>query len=119
MCGDGGQPAGTLAVVAPSSSSALFTDVWTRNYHFSNERWDSSTNRFGPSSSITGNIHNSSDIAAENVVVEAIGYAEGRSPQTRRQTIASINANDATLVTFDFDFSVSVTGWDVRVVEWE
>ncbi|NEQ53863.1 MAG: hypothetical protein F6K11_27655 [Leptolyngbya sp. SIO3F4] len=115
MCGTG-EPTSVVAslsstVVVPvvATSSTSGPNIWTRNLFFYNSN----------SSAITGNIHNSGSIAAENVMIEATGYAEGRTPQVRRTSIDRLAANDARPVTIDFGFSVPVDSWDVRVVSWD
>lgn len=120
LCGSDGTDADIFTVTIPSSPSiSMPPSVWTRNIHFDNERWSSFLGAFTPTSAITGNVHNSGNSMVENVVVEATGYAEGRTPQTRQATIQSISADDAVPVTIDFGFSVPVTSWDVRILDWE
>ncbi|MEO0351139.1 MAG: hypothetical protein AAF282_13945 [Cyanobacteria bacterium P01_A01_bin.15] len=124
MCGLRGSDAGPSgenlgAVVPVATAPASFDEVWTRNSHFNNRFWNPNYSDYRSTSAISGNIHNSGPAMVENVVVEATGYAEGRTPQTRRTTVAMIGANDAALAVIDFGFSIPVESWDVRVVEWE
>ena len=105
-----------VALVLPGGVGVVVAsgDVWTRNIHFRNSGyWDGSDYVH----TIVGNIHNSGFVRVEDVVIEATGYAEGRTPQTRRETISAISSDDAASVTFDFGFSVPVESWDVRIVE--
>lgn len=109
-------PPQAAVVLSRATNSA---DVWTRNIHFDNGVWNRSLRAYTPTSAITGNVHNSGTGLAKNIVVEATGYAEGRTPQTRQAVIPSISADDARAVTIDFGFSVPVDSWDVRIVSWE
>lgn len=117
MCG--GESGSGVTTVAPFSPQLpiLQADVWTRNIHFSNV--SCSSGECFETASITGNIHNSGPVVAENVEIEAVGYAEGRAAQTRRVVVPSIGPGDAREVTISFGFSVLVDSWDVNVISWD
>ena len=120
MCGSGGSSsvaAIDLPLIAPQRTPVIGADVWTRNIHFSNIQVING--RRVATSRIVGNVHNSGTVMAENVELEAIGYAEGRTPQTRRVTIPRIGSDNAEAVAIAFDFEVPVDTWDVKVVGWE
>lgn len=118
MCGVG-TPSGQPAVLSqsPIPFSLPTPSVWTRNYHFSNIQIVDG--RRLATSRIVGNVHNSGSTMVQNVEIEATGYAEGRSSQTRRVVIPVIGADNVESAAIDFGFSVPVDTWDVRIVGWE
>ena len=117
MCGDNRQV--TPSVVGVSAVESVRNDarVWSGSFY--NNRQFNAFNELVDTTEIQGNIHNTGDDLAKNVVIEAIGYAPGRLPQTQEQTIELLGPNTAESIRFDFDFSVPVETWDVRVISWD